>query len=272
MSEKKPFAAFTRCWDERYHMWLWLQHYVPAVGAENCYVFRAPQEGDQYAEMVAKYPGVTWFEDDHPNGIKSDEVWDMQRLKRFNDNLLETHDVVIMTDADELLIPTSGSLNVWLTEFRASDRRYARAVGYHVFENTVERGKLFRWRSPRYDKTSITKVSLSYRIGFHEAWDAPVRGSSGGGTMLSNDIELAHMPFANLDVYVNKCSRRYELSSQITSDAGLMFDGRDKQLSEQFFKTGVMSWKPDDDTFVKMRAYPREHVPSHWIELATVKL
>lgn len=277
------FAAFCQSFDERHHLWLWLQHYVPAVGEENCHILWAPTLGDQQPEMAATWPKVTWHADSHPSNIRFDDYWMLRNMQNFQQQLLKDYDVVVMTDTDELLVPTDGTdFSTWLQNFHTSERPCVKARGYNVFEDLDNRGQLLRWQLSTYDKTLVTRVPLTYRVGFHQAWNLP----GGADTWARNkpkfnnsnctqfepivDLELAHMHYADFKAFTEKDYRRHHSTDKF--EPGQQFPAHDVSVAEQFFRTGIPPWAPNHRTYTEMRKSQREPVPAHWKSLNTCRM
>jgi hypothetical protein len=276
-------AAFVQSYDEPIHLVRWLDHYVTAVGAENVFVLWSPCEGDRQPFLANVYPQVKWIQDPAEARVFEDFTC-RDRLQAFQHQLLaDGYDVVIGGDADELLVPTDGStLAQLLQRFHASDAGYIRARGYNVFQNVEGDDPMhYRWHCPAYNKTLVTKVPLTYRLGMHMAWsigtgqswtkrDDPAYAHRVDTTFPDREdlcLDLLHMHYASFDNYVAQDMRRCARLQD--ANRFVRFPGHNREAAFHFFKTGVLQSVPDHRTFNEMRKHPREPIPDHWKPLVT---
>ena len=171
---KKPFAIFTIAKDESVILPIWLKHYRNTFADEDIYVLDH-QTKDKSTENI----GVNVIPIFNPEAGR--HTWLVEQAQEFQVKLLEKYDVVLYTDADEIIYtPDDKSLLDVLEEFRQSNHQYVNCVGYeivHIMEEEAPLNLLLpimeqrnKWsREPLYDKPLITKVPLKYDVGFHYA-------------------------------------------------------------------------------------------------------
>lgn len=168
---KKPFAIFTIAKDESVILPIWLKHYRNTFANEDIYVL-----DHQTKDGSTKNIGVNVIPIFNPEAGR--HTWLVEQAQAFQNKLLEHYEVVLYTDADEIIytIEDKSLLDV-LQEFRQSDHQYVNCVGYELVQKMEEEEQLNlllpimhqrnNWtREPMYDKPLITKIPLQYREGF----------------------------------------------------------------------------------------------------------
>lgn len=170
---KKPFAVFTIAKDESVILPIWLKHYRQTFSDEDIYVLdHETKDGSTTNTGVNVIPIF--------NSEAGRHYWLVEQAQKFQAELLEKYEVVIYTDADEIIYSNrDGSLLDALEDFRNSDRQYVNVIGYesvHIMdeEKPLDLSKPIiaqrqKWsREPVYDKPLLTKIPLAYSVGFHQ--------------------------------------------------------------------------------------------------------
>lgn len=189
-------AAITMAFNEPEFLPVWLDHYGRMVGHDNLYVVsyadRAQRDDRSRRYQLIDLPDVGF-----------DEVKRAAMMSSFQSMLLASYDWVIMSDADELIVPDPerhAGLGNFLEANR--DEPYFNTVGLNVLQDrrhepTLDpRRPLLRQRSwvqfdAAYCKPLVSRVPLNWSPGFH-ACDHPRRQS--------DDLYLFHLRAADESV------------------------------------------------------------------------
>ena len=124
-----------------------------------------------------------------------DNLWMVENVERLQRDLLQTYDVVLVTDVDEIVAPRPewGSLREYIDRF---DEPYANCLGYELI-HLVDREESFDptrkvldqrdfwFANPLYDKPALATVPLRWQPGFHRTSDGRAR--------LDPDLYLIHL-------------------------------------------------------------------------------
>jgi hypothetical protein len=158
------------------------------------------------------------------------EVEEVQRM------LLKNHDIVVYTDADEILLrdgfDTLGEYCKFM--YKASFNPTIAAVGYDLVE-----GKLVR--VPMFDKPLITSVPLDYEYGYHRCKQPVFQDQS---------LRLIHLHRMNY----NEALKRHQIRARWKWDAEAIAKGHSiqNQISEE---SKFKEWFYNDKD--KQEAVPR---------------
>lgn len=176
------FAMFTIVKDEPFHLPVWCDYYVRALGSAKDVFIIDHQTGDgSVAAMKLKYPEINLL-DIAGDGTAFNHQFLVAWVKEHQRRLLEKYDVVGFAEVDEFLFPPDNETLRQYVERRFSDPklRYVAARGYEVVHDidaekaiTSDDEKLLAnrhsmWWSPgAYSKTLISRDPLPWIRGFH---------------------------------------------------------------------------------------------------------
>ena len=124
-----------------------------------------------------------------------DHVWMMETIRDLQHQLLETHEVVVVTDVDEIVAPRpeQGTLGDYIDHL---DEDFVNAIGYELIhladreppyrdDLPVMDQRHFWFANDAYDKPAIAMVPMDWKPGFHERVDAK--------TNFDPDLFLIHL-------------------------------------------------------------------------------
>ena len=169
---KLPVAAITMVFNEAVFLPIWLNHYGSALGYENLFVI---DDGSTdmsvrektIANLVSRKRGVL------------DELHRSKTISYFHEELLKYYDVVLYTDADEIIVPEP-NLGLSLRDYLVSKNvsNWINPIGLNVLhdrrsERPLDLDKpLFSQRSyvqfdQAYCKPVIARVPMRWPPGFH---------------------------------------------------------------------------------------------------------
>lgn len=186
-------CAITNCYNEQHNLPIWLQHYSKQLGPRSCFVIDhgstdGSTDGLGDDVSVLKIPR-SLFND----GVRANMVTDIAR------GLLREFDLVIYTDADELLVADPRK-HATLRDFFEADQRDAyTAFGLNVVHRVdledaldltqpiLSQRRHVHFVSPMC-KTSAVRKAVRWTGGFHGSTAAPSFG----------DLFLLHMRWADV--------------------------------------------------------------------------
>ena len=249
-------AAFTMSRDEPLWLPAWLDHHGWELGDENLWVICEPD--DPVIDDCAKlFPLVHFVVE--PSGKRSMtdghydmalELWRLEVVKRWQENLLQHYSCVIFSDTDEFLVPSRGLLRYCEEEVGPRDRVRSECWGVVQDPDTLERRM---WRTPNYDKTLLVRTPQHYARGFHYTY-----GLDGAGCQLTSGLKkrindpvdpslpMVHCDRADFQDWMRHGPWRY----RITEDQ-----------AKQYFRDHVPAWGSHSKCDVE--GEPKE-VPQDW--------
>jgi hypothetical protein len=191
-ASRKPVAArrsavLTIVQNESIFFPIWLGYYSRYFGAQDIYVLDhdstdGSTEGGGFVRIPVSHDSF-------------DNSWMVSTVERHQRELLESYDVVVVVDVDEIVAPAPplGTLGDYLARF---DEEWVNCLGYEVLhqagsEPPFDPGKPVleqrsTWfASTAYDKPAIAATPLSWRPGFHGRTDYHFNGDP--------DLRLIHL-------------------------------------------------------------------------------
>ncbi|WP_187972460.1 glycosyltransferase family 2 protein [Aquibium microcysteis] len=186
-------AAITMAFNEPEFLPLWLEHYGRMVGENNLFVVSFADHR-QRADRSRPYQLI-----DLPDG-EFDEVSRAAMMSSLQSMLLHRYDWVVMSDADELIVPDPAR-HAGLPDFleKNGEHPYFDVVGFNVVHDRGRepaldtRRPLLRQRAwvqfdAGYCKPLVSRVPLNWSPGFHRC-DRPRRQS--------DDLYMFHLRAAD---------------------------------------------------------------------------
>jgi len=164
--------------DETVFLPIWLQYYSRCFASRDIYVY---DHGSTDGSVAAARKRCAFQLSVVGHPVFNDFPWYTAFIQRAQRELLESYDVVVFAEADEILWHPSG-LGRYLHAFeRGADQRDAvRATGWSLWHDRTHEPDLdlsrsivsqrrYLVRDLLYDKALITRVPLTYGFGFHWA-------------------------------------------------------------------------------------------------------
>lgn len=169
---KKRFAVFTIVKDESVFLPIWLKHYRQTFADEDIYVIDHETKDGSTDNLGVNIIPVF-------NAEAFRHQWLVDQVQKVQNELLEKYEVVLFAEADEIVYSErEGTLLEALEDFKNSDQQYVNMIGYECVHLIDEEAPLDltksiiaqrqKWlKEPMYDKPLLTKIPLSYNVGFH---------------------------------------------------------------------------------------------------------
>ena len=188
-------AIYTTVRDENVFLPIWLKHYSKFFAPEDIYVYdHLTTDGSvELAKQQYKFNHIVL---DYP--LYSDFNWYTSTTKNTQKELLKKYDVVLYTEADEIVYHHSGLGNY--IDAMTSD--VASCNGYMICHDrfiepaldvtkSILSQRKYWTKDGCSDKTILSKVPLAWGHGFHSCIDTPEQPKGEGEFILSNpDPEL----------------------------------------------------------------------------------
>jgi hypothetical protein len=170
-------AAITMVFNERVFLPIWLNHYGQTLGYEHLFVI-----DDGSTDGSTDDPRILHRIRKQKTPLDEDDR--ARLISRFHAELLEFYDVVIYTDADEIIVvdPAAGlSLGDYL---RAGDAPYVSPAGLNVlhrvdaeppldFAQPLFAQRHYAQFNPFYCKPLIARIPMEWSPGFHASQYGP---------------------------------------------------------------------------------------------------
>jgi hypothetical protein len=141
-----------------------------------------------------------------------DHEWMVRTIENLQHELLEDHDMVLVTDVDELVVPhpRAGTLGEYLDRF---DEEWVNCLGYELLHQKptepplrldlpISEQRGYWYFNGAYDKPALATVPMSWRPGFH--------GRSDFHYNLDPDLRLIHLHRMDYDI----CLERHRVRSR----------------------------------------------------------
>ncbi|MCX6385942.1 MAG: glycosyltransferase family 2 protein [Solirubrobacterales bacterium] len=259
--QRRGSAVLTIVQNEPFFFPIWLSYYSRFFAAQDIYVL--DHDSDDGSTEGTGFNRVPLSHDTLDFG------WMVSAVEAKQRELLERYDVVVVVDVDEIVAPDPrwGTLEEYLARFNGS---WVECLGYeliHLHDSepplTPDQPLLAQrsqWFSTAlYNKPAISRVPLSWDLGFHRVRREPDANPwDGWDEHIDPDLRMIHLHRADFDV----CKERHRrLSSRewnpedleqgfaahnrVTEDAefeawfyrGLSWDGKE---SDEFKPTDLL--------------------------------
>lgn len=204
---KKASAVYTIVKNESYHLKKWLNHYKKYFSTEDIYILDHDSDDgstDNLDVNVIKISNKFVFDHRWMNAVVTE-----QQVK-----LLEKYECVLFSEVDEIIysikVPLDKRISLFLKD-RSSN--YLKCKAYNIFQNFENKEKDLEesdlildyrdyWnRDVDYDKILLTKVPITWTLGFHYL-------SSGESPSISEDLYLLHTHYFDLHLTIKRHSER----------------------------------------------------------------
>jgi hypothetical protein len=175
--ERTRRAVITIVRDEPVFFPIWLRYYSGFFAPEDIYVLdHETTDGSTGGEGFVRIP-VTHETVDH--------TWMVRTMERYQHELLERYDVVLVTDVDEIVAPRPefGTLGDYIDTF---EEEFVNCLGYEVIHMVDREGpfdpsrKVLEQRgywfpNDIYDKPVLATAPLTWEPGFHRITELSMR-------------------------------------------------------------------------------------------------
>jgi hypothetical protein len=191
-AQRSPLAArrsavLTIARNEPVFLPIWLRYYSQFFAAGDMYVLDhnttdGSTDGGGFVRIPLRHEDV-------------DMAWMVSTVERHQRELLESYDVVLVVDVDEIVAPAPplGTLGDYLARF---DEEWVNCIGYEVLHQRASEPAIDPARplleqrstwfaSTAYDKPAIASAPMSWRPGFHGRLDYHFNGDP--------DLRMIHL-------------------------------------------------------------------------------
>lgn len=216
-------AIFTMVRDEAVFLPIWLRYYSRHFSSRDMFVFDHGSTDGSVAAARSRF-SFQPSRVDHP--VFNDFAWYTGFIQDRQREFLQSYDVVVFAEADEILWHPSG-LGRYLTYFQ---RDAVRGTAWNLWHDRAREPDIdlrrrilsqrrYWVRNPEYDKALITRVPLHYAFGFHECAEC-----------LETDPQLVLLHLHTMDYQIglqkHERTRAYRDYATESVDRGLGFQGR----------------------------------------------
>ena len=220
---------------------IWLKYYSKYFSGDDIYVFNH-RTTDGSVEACKKQFSFNVIDLDYP--FSFDHKWFQFVILNVQRKLLKFYESVVFTDIDEIILPTDPSYNGLSDYIEKMGTNYVRCKGYDLIhlkdkepsfepEKPVLRQRKFWYPTHWYDKTLISRVPLSWKMGNHQVTKLK--------SNRDNSLLLIHLHKLDFDMCWNKNLEKAKLNwkeEDIKKNQG--FQNRINQMDE--FKKYYYHW------------------------------
>ena len=170
-------CVYTLVKDARFHLPQWIKYYSQHFDLADMYILDHNSQDVATRQILGDFGGNVRYLD---YATIFDHEWLRNVVQDMQRELLERYEYVLFTDADEIVIPATGTLKSFIDH--ANQSAY-RCTGYEVLEGQMH-------RHPFFDKTLLSTHPLQWCYGYHNAEpEYPV----------SDELFLYHLHKMNFD-------------------------------------------------------------------------
>ena len=201
---RKRRAAITMVHNEAVFLPIWLDYYSRFFESPDIYVLdHHTTDGSTDRDGFVKIPMTS---------NRFDNTWRRETVQGLQHELLDTYDVVLVTDVDEIVspVPEWGDLGEYIDGF---GEEWVNCLGYELL-HMREREEPLRADGPilaqrhwwfandGYDKAALTAVPMTWRPGFH--------GRADWQAKFDPDLRLIHLHRMDYEI----CRERHRIRSR----------------------------------------------------------
>lgn len=210
---KKKCAVFTIVKNEKFFLPIWLKHYKKFFQNEDIYILDHQTEDESTNDLDVNVTVIH-------NDVVFDHEWLLATVKNFQAKLLEKYEVVVFAECDELIYSPTFNLNTLIDKFiEDSTQDYLTCKGFELMQDIDTEGPLANneeiikhrnhwFKFPLYDKTLISKIPISWTIGFHVSSEPLAFGY---------DLRLIHLHRCDFNTMVNRNKERLANAKKVES-------------------------------------------------------
>lgn len=183
---------------------IWLRYYSRFFASEDIYVLDNESTDDAIDAGGFKRISVS------REGL--DNLWMVGTVESLQRELLDSYEVVVFTDVDELIAPAPslGSLGDYMDHF---DEEWVNCLGYEMLhmrdsepplrpDQPIMAQRRYWFYNDAYDKAAVTSAPISWRPGFHGRADFHYN--------LDPDLRLIHLHRVDYEI----CLQRHRSRSR----------------------------------------------------------
>jgi hypothetical protein len=231
---------------------IWLAYYSRFFEPEDIFVLDndstdGSTEGDGFVRIPAPHDTV-------------DHAWMARTLERFQHELLDRYEIVLVTEVDEIVAPVTewGTLGEYLDGF---DEEWVNCLCYEILHMKEEEPSIrldqpileqrrYWYPNDGYDKPAVATVPMSWGLGLHGRGDHQAK--------IDPDLRLIHLHRMDYDICLerHRTRRRRRWASRDQSESW----GAHNQITDE---AEFERWFYEDSCFDSIEIRPEE-VPTGW--------
>lgn len=169
--KQKKCAIFTIVKDEKFFLPIWLRYYKQYFSNSDIYILNHQSSDGSTDDLDVNVVDIY-------NDVAFDHLWLVYTVQNFQRKLLETYNVVIFAEIDEILYSLNQNFNTFIDEFNLSGDDFITCFGYEIIQNidtekfisnqdNIMSNRNFWLHNDHYDKTLVSKIPLDWSVGFH---------------------------------------------------------------------------------------------------------
>lgn len=233
-NQKKDFAVFSICKNEKFYLPKFINHYSKFIDKEDIYILDHMSEDGSTKNLDVNVLPVN-------HDIAFDHFWLKTTVQNFQRDLLEKYKVVIFAECDEFLFSRDCDFRGYLEEFLESNRELDRAQGMEVIHdfdrepNLVLEKPILEQRDywaydSRFSKSLVSKIPCVWDVGFHFTLQPPQIPES-------NNLILMHMHFCDLNYNTTRTLHRIKNCDKLEDQPlGIHNKQKDSDTVKQHFQ------------------------------------
>jgi hypothetical protein len=200
---KKAAAVYTIVKNESYHLKKWINHYKKYFNVEDIYILDHDSDDGSTKNLDVNVIKIT-------NKFVFDHRWMNAMVTEHQIKFLEDYECVLFSEVDELIYSVNVSLDKRIESFlKDNSHNYLKCKSYNLYQNFIEEEKDLTeddlildyrnyWsRDVDYDKILLTKVPITWTLGFHHL-------SFGEPVEMAEDLFLLHTHYFDLDLTIKR--------------------------------------------------------------------
>ncbi len=175
----KKSAVFTIVKNESFFLPIWLKYFSKHFEQSDIYILDHQSDDGSTDNLSVTVVPIT-------NDLYFDHYWLVEQVQNFQHELLKSYDYVLFCESDELIVPDSRKFSGLQEYIQSFQLDVIAGAGYELIhipseeppidlEVPILQQRKFWFRNDRYGKPVITRIPLSYELGFHSASECKVR-------------------------------------------------------------------------------------------------
>lgn len=199
MKNKK--AVFTIARNESYFLPKWIKHYKKFFDDSDIYILDHNSTDDSTKNLNVNVINITY-------NYAFDHHFLKNTVRNFQKNLLEKYEVVVFSEADELIYSIDKPLNEKIDEFvDDAESKYITTIGYEIIhdmesekllslDDSIIENRDFWYRNPvSFEKTLISKIPINWSIGFHEIYTNEISTNLGVKNFINKKTNTKYLVY-----------------------------------------------------------------------------
>ena len=214
-------AVFTVCKNEKQMLPIWLRYYSQYFASEDIYVLDHESDDGSISGLNVNVVVIK-------NDLVFEHFWLIDQVCAFQKKLLETYQVVLFAESDEIVIPNLSKYPKGLVEYIDNlQQPYVTCCGWEVVQRLGDEPEL-DWNLPilsqrkygvaskMFSKTLLSTIPLPWDAGFHNIL--------GIDTLPDPNLAMFHLHSVDLNYTIRRTE--WKRNSNLANQGGLGFQHR----------------------------------------------